>query len=172
MKLKTKAKYSTGFIAKTILQYQMKAMGPSFYIAMLISLGMALFLILSRNQTILPAVFSGVSVLGVLIFLRMFALYFNGANSEFKKMSGDSVEIIFREQGISVGGSVDSLKWKDLHKVWMTEDAYLFFRSKDSFLICPSFLFDDEIHEFIERKIGEFRIHSGRWAAISKWIPF
>jgi len=158
MKYKVKAFYSRKMIGKVTFQYLIKAMGLSFYIAMLLSTAIALYLFLTGNRTLLLAIFSAVSVFGILIFLRMYSHYFSGANREFKKIEGDSTWLTIRENGISLNNESDSLKWKDLFKVWKNKDAYLFFTTKDSFIICPIQGFDEEVIQFIDSKLDEFRI--------------
>jgi len=158
MKYKVKAKYSKKLIGKTTLQYIFKAMGWSFYIAMAISTAIALYLNFTGNRTLLLAVFSAVSIFGVLIFLRMYSHYFSGANREFKKLDGDSTWLTFRENGISFNSETDSIKWKDLYKVWSTKDAFLFFTAKDAFIICPTTGFEEDVLKYIDDKLAEFRV--------------
>ena len=159
MKYKVKAHYSRKMIGKATIQYQIKAMGWSFYTAMIISTGLALYLYLTGNRTILLAVFSAVAVFGILIFLRMYTHYFSGANREYKKHGGDTTWLTFRENGVSFNSETDALKWKDLYKVWSNEEAYLFFTAKDAFIICPTEGFEGEVIQFIENKLDEFRVN-------------
>ncbi len=158
MKYKVKTSYSSSLIWRTTFKYQIKSMGWSFYSAMAISTTIALYLFFSGNRTILLPVFSIVSILAVLIFLRMFSHYFSGANREFKKMDEKTAWITFRENGISFNADSDSLKWKDLFKAWTTKEAFLFFTSKDSFIICPKADLEHELIDFIYTKLKEFRI--------------
>ncbi len=158
MKHKVKLSYSRKMIVKATLQYLTKAMGWSFYAAMTISTSLALYLFFTGNRTILLAVFSAVSVFGILIFLRMFSLYFSGPNNEIKKMDGNSTWLTFRENGITFNNETDSMKWKDLYKVWSTKDAYLFFTAKDAFIICPTSDLEEVVLLFIKQKLNEFRV--------------
>jgi len=158
MKYKSELNYSTVLIARATFRYLLKAMGWSFYAAIGISLSITIYLYVSGNRTILLGIFSGVIILGVLIFLRMFALYFSGANGEYRKLKGNRIEATIRENGISFGSSGETLRWKDLHKAWKTKGAYLFFTSKDSYVLCPTSDFEDEVSSFIEQKLREFSI--------------
>ncbi len=158
MKYKVKAQYSKELIKKTTFKYLIKSLGISFYGAASISLAIALYLFFSGNRSILLPVFCTVSVFSVLIFFRLYSHYYNGANKEFKKLEGESAWITIKENGISFTTDSDSLKWKDLHKVWSTKEAYLFFTAKDSFIICPTAGFDEEQISFINAKLEEFRI--------------
>ena len=158
MKHKVKTIYSQKMIAGITFQYLIKAMGWSFYSAMTISAAIAFYLYVTGNRTVLLAVFSGVSLFGILIFLRMFSHYFSNANREYKKLDGNTAWLTFREKGISFNNESDSLKWKDLFKVWSTEKAFLFFTTKDSFIICPTEGYEREVIEFINEKLDEFRI--------------
>ena len=158
MKYKVKAIYSKKMIGKTTFQYLIKTMGWSFYIAMAISTAIALYLLLTGNKTILLAVFSAVSIFGILIFLRMYSHFFSGANREFKNLEGNSSWITFRENGISFNSEKDSIKWKDLYKAWSTDDAFLFFTDKDAFILCPTAGFEEDIIQFINIKLNEFRV--------------
>ena len=158
MKYKVKATYSKKMIVKTTFQYLLKSMGWSFYSAMAVSTAIALYLYFSGNRTLLLAIFSAVSIFGVLIFLRMFSHFFSGANRELKKLEGNSVWLTFRENGVSFNKEMDSIQWKDLYKAWSTEDAWLFFTSKDAFIICPTKGFEEEVLQFIKNKLEEFRI--------------
>jgi len=135
-------------------------MGWSFYTAMGVALAIFLFLYSSGNRTVLLPVFAGVLILGILIFLRMFAFYFSGANGEYKKLRGSRIDATFRENGITFGAGTDTLRWKDLHKVWSTKEAYLFFVAKDKYIICPTSGLSSEVIGFIDEKLDEFRVKS------------
>lgn len=158
MKYKVKAIYSRKLIGRVTLQYLIKAMGWSFYTAMIISITLACYLYFSGNRTILLAVFSAVSVFGVLIFLRMFSHYFSGPNRDLKKLKHQESWLTFRENGISFNNETDSLKWKNIYKVWSTDKVFLFFTSKDAFIICPTASFEKEVIQFIQKKLAEFRV--------------
>ena len=145
-------------IIKATVRYLIKTMGWSFYISISIAAAAVIYLLITENRTILLPVFSAVTIFGILIFLRMFSHYFSGANREFKKLQGDSAWLTFRENGISFNSDSDSIRWKDLHKVWPTKDAFLFFTDKNSFIIRPTAGFDSEIIQFINDKVDEFRI--------------
>ena len=160
MKYKVQTYYSGKLIALTALKYLIKSMGIPFYSALFLSAAIAVYLISSGNNTILPTVFSIVSIFGILIFLRMFSHYFSGANREYKKIKGTETWLTIREQGITFHGNADPLNWKDLHKAWATKEAFLFFTSKDSFIICPRQGLGDEISDFIIARLGFFRIPS------------
>ncbi|MBB6482677.1 YcxB family protein [Spirochaeta isovalerica] len=158
MKYKVDLNYSTGLIARTTLSYLNKSMGWSFYTAMGISLLITLFLYFSGNRTVLLPVFLGVLILGVLIYLRMFAFYFSGANGEYKKLRGSRISATIRENGITFGTGGETLRWKDLSKFSNTDEAFLFFVTKDKYIICPSSDIDEETRSFIFEKLDEFRI--------------
>lgn len=158
MKYKVKTIYSRKLIGKITIQYLIKSMGWTFYSAMTISAVIAVSLYLKGNRTILPAVFFCVFIFAVLIFLRMYSHFFSSANREFKKMKGNSSEVIFRENGISFISETNSIKWKDLYKVWSTDEAFLFFTSKDAYIICPTAGFDTNVMAFINEKLDEFRV--------------
>lgn len=155
MKYKVKVTYSRKIIAKATFQYLIKAMGWPYYVAMFLSASLALYMYLTGDRTILLAAFSAVSIFGVLIFLRMFSHYFSGPNNEIKKMEKNSIWLTIRENGISFNNETDSVKWKDLYKVWWTEEAYLFFTAKDAFIICPKEGFEDEVIQFINQKVNK-----------------
>ncbi|MBN2659579.1 MAG: YcxB family protein [Spirochaetales bacterium] len=124
-----------------------------------IAFAITLYLLLSGNRTVLLPVFSGILILGVLIFLRMFAFYFSGANGEYKKLRGTKISATFRENGINFGTATETLKWKDLYKFRKTGEAFLFFLTKEKYIICPSSDLDGEIIDFINEKLKEFRIN-------------
>lgn len=158
MKHKSEALYTTGLIVRTTFRFLLKNMGISFYGAMAVALCIDIYLLATGNRTILTAVFSGVLIFGVLIFLRMYSHYFSGANKDLKNLKGKSVAVTFRENGISFDSDSESLKWKDITKVWLTKEAYLFFTAKDRYVIFPLAGLGDEIKAFVDDKLGEFRI--------------
>lgn len=159
MKYKTEARFSSGLIIRTVFRYVVRAMGWSFYAALGVSASAALYLYFTGNRTILLPVFTGVTVLGILIFLRMYAHYFTGVNRDFRKLESPVLQVFLKENGISFNGQTDSIRWKDLVKAWSTAEAYLFFTSKDSFVIFPRGGLDSEAEKYIEDRLDEFRVN-------------
>jgi len=150
-------RYSPELIKFAVRQFWVRSVGLGGFIAFAIaSLAFVYFLITGDRSWILGLLGSIVGlclVFGVLSY----KIYLRRSMEKFKRMETPQAKFRFTDDRIGIESDIGwaELSWKMIEKVWKYPKVWLVFIVKQGYVTLPTAEIDEELRQFITRKIQE-----------------
>ncbi|HEV2882335.1 MAG TPA: YcxB family protein [Pyrinomonadaceae bacterium] len=157
MDRKITVRYSPDLIKFAVWQFWIRSIGRGGFISFaLVSLAFIYFL-LSGDRSWLLGFLGSVAGLCLVFGVLSYTIYLNRSMEKFKRMETPEAKFRFTDDRIGIESDIGwaELSWKMIEKVWKFPKVWLVFIAKQGYITLPTADIDEELQQFITRKIQE-----------------
>jgi hypothetical protein len=157
MEREVTVKYSPELIKFAVWQFWVRSIGPRGFISFVVVLLAFVYFLIAGDRSWILGFLGSVVGLCIVFGVLSYNIYLRRSMEKFKRMDTPTAKFRFTDDRIGIESDIGwtELSWKMIEKVWKYPKVWLVFIAKQGYVTLPTADIDDELQQFITRKVQE-----------------
>jgi hypothetical protein len=150
-------RYSRELIRYAVRRFWVRSIGVGGFISFAVALLTFFYFLIAGDRSWLLGFLGSVAGLCLLIGVMSYHIYLSRSMEKFKRMETPTAKFRFTDDRIGIESDIGwtELSWKMIEKVWTYPGVWLVFIAKQGYVTLPTADIEEELRQFITRKIRE-----------------
>jgi hypothetical protein len=157
MEREVTVKYSPELIKFAVWQFWVRSIGTGGFISFAVALVAFVYFLIAGDRSWLLGFLGSVVGLCLACGVVSYNIYLSRSMEKFKRMETHEAKFRFTDERIGIESDIGrtELSWKMIEKVWKYPQVWLVFIAKQGYVTLPTADIDEELQQFITRKVQE-----------------